>query len=228
MRFLVMVLLLWPIAGWADLPKALVAQIERGPDKYIDDMAVMIAGYGAAGAVDAAALHNIVALARADARAQALQRLLASDLDGDGAVSAAEMQVRAATEAATARGKLVLYFSKADADGDDVVTAVELQAYANATAQRAFSEDKAAATYAVMGFDDNGDGRVTLAEVKSAVATVSAQNKVEQKLQVEGNDHHGNQDGKRYDPTGGGQSTHFLPVGGEHHQRHDSETELQA
>ena len=228
MRFLVMVLLFWPMAAPAELPKALVAQVERGPDKYLDDMAAMIAGYGVGGAIDADALHNIVALARADARSQALRRLLGADLDGDGAVSGSEMRLRAATESAPVRGRLVVFFAKADADGDDLVTGAELQAYANAVAQKAYSEDKAAATYAIMGFDSDGDGRVTLAEVTAGVAEVSRQSKVDQKLQVEGYNHDSNQNGQGHDPTRGRQSTHLLPVGGEHDQGHHGETELQA
>jgi len=173
MRWLMVILMMWPAAAWADWPKVLVAQVQRNPGKYLDDMAVMIAGYGTDGAIDAVALHNVVALTRAQARASALQRLLGADLDGDGAIAGAEMRVRAATLAATARGRLVTYFAKADTAGDDRVIAAELQAYANGAAQHAFSEDKAAAVYAVMGFDSNGDGRVTLAEVTAGIVAVS-------------------------------------------------------
>lgn len=173
MRWLMVMLMVWPMAALADWPKALVAQVQRNPDKYLDVMAVMIGGFGTDGALNAVALHNVVALARADARAGALQRLLPADLDGDGTVALAEMQLRAATEAAGLRGRLVLAFGKADADGDGHVTAVELQAYANGVAQNAFSADKAAAIYAVLGFDGNGDGRVTLAEISAGIALVS-------------------------------------------------------
>lgn len=174
MRWLMVILMIWPMAAWADWPKVLVAQVQRNPGKYLDDMAVMIAGYGADGAMDAMALHNVVALTRAQARASALQRLLGADLDGDGAISGAEMRVRAATLAATPRGRLDTYFGKADANGDDRVTAAELQAYANGAAQQAFSEDKAAAIYAVMGFDSDGDGLVTLSEVTAGIVAVTA------------------------------------------------------
>ena len=177
MRWLMVMLMVWPMAALADWPKALVAQVQRNPDKYLDVMAVMIAGFGTDGALDAVALHNVVALARADVRALALQRLLPADLDGDGTVALAEMQLRAATEAAGLRGRLVLAFGKADADGDGHVTAVELQAYANGVAQNAFSADKAAAIYAVLGFDGNGDGRVTLAEISAGIALVSGPGK---------------------------------------------------
>lgn len=177
MRWLFAILMMWPLAALADWPKVLVAQVERNPDKYLDAMAVMIAGYGKDGALDAVALHTIVALARADARAGALQRLLPADLDGDGTVALAEMQLRAGTEAAGARGRLVLAFGKADADGDGRVTSAELQAYGNGVAQKTFGEDKAAAIYAVMGFDGNGDGRVTLAEISAGISAVSVPGK---------------------------------------------------
>jgi len=197
----------WPLLVLAGgLPQSVVVQVERNPDKYLDDLAVMIAGYGTDGAIDAAALRNVVMIARAEARAMAFNRLQGADLDGDGAVAGAEMRVSAASEAASARGRLVLNFAKADADGDDLVTEVELRAYANAAAQKAFSEDKAAAIYAIMGFDTNDDGRVTLPEVRAAIATVALarKGKDDQKRQIEGDTDRGHRDGRRNPPARGG------------------------
>jgi len=168
------------------VPDAVAAQVERNPEKYLDDLAVMIAGYGTDGAIDGPALQNVVAMARADARAMAMRRLQGADLDGDGAIDGDEMRVKAAASASSARGRLILYFGKADLDGDDHVSADELQAYANLVAQQTFSEEKAAAVYAVLGFDKNGDGQVTLAEVKAAIALVSSAKagEVPQKLKI--------------------------------------------
>ena len=185
---LALVLGILPFVAMAQgVPEVLAAQVGQDPAKYLDDLAVLIAGYGQDGAIDGPALQNVVALARADARAMALRRLQGADLDGDGAIAGNEMRVRAAASAASARGRLILYFGKADLDGDDRVSADEVQAYANLVAQQTFSEEKAAAVYAILGFDKNGDGRVTLAEVKAAIALVGsakAGNKVEQKLKV--------------------------------------------
>lgn len=211
------------------LPQGVVVQVERNAEKYLDDLAVMIAGYGVGGAIDGPGLHNVVAMARADTRAMALRRLQGADLDGDGQISGAEVRVTAAAEAAQARGRLILYFSKADLDGDDLVTAAELQAYASAVAQKSFSEDKAAAVYAILGFDGNGDGRVTLAEARAAidmVASASGGKEIKNKFQVQGDNHKGDQNGQRNQPARGSEGPHLLPIGGEHDEGHDRKAEL--
>jgi Ca2+-binding EF-hand superfamily protein len=172
---LAVILGILPVVVLAEgLPATVVAQVQHDPAKYLDDLSVMISGFGVDGAIDRAGLQNVVAMARADARATAMRRLQGADLDGDGAVSGDEMRMKAAASAASARGRLILYFGKADVNGDDRVSAEELQAYANLVAQQSFSEDKAAAVYAILGFDKNGDGRVNLAEVKAAIALVGA------------------------------------------------------
>lgn len=160
-----------PLMVLADnLPQSIAARIERDPEKYLDDLAVLIAGFGRDGAIDDAGLQNMVAMARADARALAFRRLQGADLDGDGAIAGEEMRITAAALAAAARGRLVVNFGKADQDGDDLVTVAELQGYANAVAEQAFSADKAAAVMAVMVLDRDGDGRVTVDEARMALA----------------------------------------------------------
>ncbi len=232
MQWMLVVLLgIWPVRATAgDLPQAVAAQIERNPGKYLEDLAVLIAGYGRDGEIDRNALQTVVALARADARAVALRRLQGADLDGDGAIGGAEMRATAAALAATARGRLTVNFAKADPDGDDQVTAAELMDYANAAALTAFSEDKAAALYAILGFDSDGDGRVTVPEVERALnALASAEGRgreIHNQLQVQGHDDHSDQDGKRDQPARGGEGAHLRAVGGEHDQRNDREAEL--
>ena len=154
------------------VPEALAKRILLDPAGYVDSVAVLIAGYGAAGAIDRAGLDNVLALGRASARAVALRRLQGADLDGDGAVAAVEIGVTEAASAAVTRGRLAVYFAKADGDGDGAVSAAELQAYAGAAALAAFDEARASQLRAVLGFDGNGDGRVTLDEVKAGVAAL--------------------------------------------------------
>ena len=203
---LAMIIGQWPLGLVAEgLPQSVVVQVERNPDKYLDNLAVMIAGYGTDGAINAAALRNVVLMARAEARATALNRLQGADLDGDGAIAGPEMRVSAASASARARGQLVLNFAKADADGDDLVTEVELRAFANAAAQKAFSEDKEAAVYAILGFDTDGDGLVTLPEVKAAIATVALVGRADAdaKRRIEGETRGGNQVRRNTSAQGG-------------------------
>lgn len=229
MRFLWMMLVLMPLFARAEgVPKAVAAQVQRDVGKYIDDLAVMIDGFGTGGAIDGTGLQNVVAMARAEARATALRRLQGADLDGDGSISGVEMRVKAQALAAAARGRLMLYFAKADRDADDAVSAAELQAYATATAQVAYSDDKAAAIYAILGFDSNHDGQVTLAEAETLIALSGTQDKVINQLQIEGHDHGRNQDGQSDQPVGGGQGSHLLPTGGEHDQWDHRKAQLQA
>jgi hypothetical protein len=162
------------MAAAQDIPDSVAAQIGRDPEGYFEDIAVIIAGYGSGGAIDAAGLQTLVALARADARALGFRRLQGADLDGDGAIAGDEMRSKAAASAAGARGRLMVNFAKADGNGDDMVSAEELQTYANAVALENFSNQRAAQVYAVMGFDSNGDGRVTVAEVRSAIDLIQA------------------------------------------------------
>jgi Ca2+-binding EF-hand superfamily protein len=230
---LTVVLAVVPMMLLADgVPQVLISKVERNPDKYLDDLAMMIAGYGRDGAIDLPALQNMVAMERAQARASAVQRVQVADLDGDGAVTGDEMRVKAGSLAAQARGRLIVYFGKADHDADDQVTADELRAYADLVASEAFSEEKAAAVFAILGFDGNGDGQVTLAEAKAAVNLMAlgqgGGGKVKDKLQVQGDNDQRNQHGQRDQPAGRAQGAHLVPVGGEHDQRHHREAELQA
>lgn len=157
------------LAHAQDLPATLAAKIERSPEKFLDDLVVIITGYGKDGAIDLVGLQNLVAMERAQARATGFWRLQDADLDGDGAIAGGEMRHKAAASDARARGRLILYFGKADANADGRVSADELQAYANAVALESYSEDRAAQLYAVMAFDNNRDGRVTLPEAKAGI-----------------------------------------------------------
>ncbi len=192
MKWITLLLLIWVprMAPAQVLPDALTAQVQRDPAGYLEDVAVLIAGYGRNGAIDALGLQNVVAMERADARAMALRRLQGADLDGDGAIGGDELRIKAAASASTARGRLIVYFGKADLDRDTTVSAAELQAYANLVALQDFSEEKAAKLYAVLGFDQNGDAWVTLAEVRAALALTGsdpqklAPQKIENKFKI--------------------------------------------
>jgi subtilisin family serine protease len=189
----------------APLPSAILAKIKRDPAGYVAELGVLIEGFGKDGAIDLTGLGNVVALARAEARALAFRRLQGADLDGDGSIDGAELAVAAAAASAVARGRLKVNFATADGDGDGRVTAGEVQTFANDVALQAFRAEKAAAVLAVLWFDGDGDGRVTRAEAEAGVAALaltlaegrasaSGQAKeIQNQFQVQSHDHQGDQ-----------------------------------
>jgi Ca2+-binding EF-hand superfamily protein len=175
MRYILAVLLMvgaFAADAAVTLPEALTKRIKGDPAAYLDEVAGLIAGYGADGAIDAAELDHVVTLERAGARAGAMAKLMRADLDGDGAVLAAEMAVLEAAAAAEDRGKLAVLFTRSDTDGDGTVSPTEMQAYASAAGLSAYSDAKAGQLHAVMAFDGNGDGKVTMEEVKAGLAAL--------------------------------------------------------
>lgn len=232
MRWLLwIILVVFATASSADsVPKSVVAKVNRDAQKYIDEVTVLILGFGSDGAIDRVGLENVVAQARAEVRAMAFRRLQGADLNGDGAISGPEVQVTAAAASAVSRGRMIVHFGHADADGDGAVSAAELQTYANGAALEAFSADKAQGVYAVMGFDGDGDGLVTVPEVAAAVSALALEQRnpreIQNQLHIQGNDHGGNQDGQPDQPARRDQRPHLDAVSGEHDQRHHGEAQL--
>lgn len=174
MRAGFMVLLIWfctPV--WAQtLPEAVLKEVTARPEPFLTLAADLIHGYGQDGAIDAKGVDTFVALERAEARASALRRLQAADLDFDGAVTSDEMAVLAATLSAKARGRQWALLERADLDGNRTVSTDEIAGFGRAEAMRGFSPQKEAIVRAVLTFDSDADGKVTLDEVKAAVAAL--------------------------------------------------------
>jgi Ca2+-binding EF-hand superfamily protein len=228
---LAIILSILPVALWAEVvSKTVAAKIGRDAQGYIDGVSVLIEGFGTDGAIDRRGLENVVALARAEARALAFRRLQGADLDGDGAIAGHEAQVTAAAVSAVARGRLLVNFAQADDDGDGEVSVGELQAYANGVALEAFSAAKAQDVMAVLGFDGDGDGRVSVAEVTAAVTELAlsqgAGREIHNKLDVQDHDHGGDQPGQQGQPARGDHRAHLGPVPGEHDKGDDGKAEL--
>ena len=102
----------------------------------------------------------------------AQRRLLAADLDGDGAVQTGEIAVAAGAASASTRARLITTHARADADSDGIVSAAELAVHAGAESLKQVSEAEAAMSRAVLAFDLDGDGAVTMAEVKRALVVL--------------------------------------------------------
>ncbi len=232
MRLVLAVLLaLLPLTGLAqDLPKSVKAKISRDAQAYLDEVTALILGFGHDGVIDRAGLDNVVALARAGARALANRRLQGADLDDDGAISGHEVQIAAAAASAVSRGRLLVYFGHADSNGDGQVEAAELQAYAAEVAQDIVGTTDVTATMAVLALDQNGDGQVSVAEAGQAIWALSSARgnarEIQNQLRIQGDDHQSDQAGQGDQPARGDQLPHLDAVGGEHDQGNHGEAEL--
>jgi hypothetical protein len=142
------------------------------PDRFTDMAADMINGHGSGGAVTKADIDRAIALDRAYFRTRALRPFLESDLDNDGSLARAETAARAGSLAANARARLMRQHDRADLDGDGTVSPPELRTHAEAEVARALPPEEEQMIRAILGFDADGDGAVTLPEITAALATV--------------------------------------------------------
>lgn len=155
------------------VPEALAKRIKANPDRFVEEAATLIFGFGGAKGIDAAGVERFIALERAGARATVVRRLLSGDLDGDGAVTGAEMGVAAGAASASQRGRMLGLLARADDDADGAASGDEIMAFAAAEALEAFDERRAQGARAVLGFDGDADGLVTLPEVQRVVARLA-------------------------------------------------------
>lgn len=155
------------------LPEPVLKRLSADPGPFLDLAADLIHGFGTADGIDRAGVDRFVALERAEARASALRRLQLADLDFDGSVTAAEMQVLADAAAAKSRGRLWALMESADGDSNRVVSVAELAVYGQVQALLGFSAMEEAVARSILTFDSDANGRVTLEEVKTAVAALA-------------------------------------------------------
>jgi hypothetical protein len=140
------------------------------PDRFAARVSDLIAGFGTPEGLTAAGIEDHIALERAGARATALRRLLAMDLDADGSLDRAELAVSQRAASAATRGRMERQFRTADANGDGRIDPDELAAAGEAAALRALDEDEAQMLRALLTLDRDGDAALTQDEVAAAVA----------------------------------------------------------
>ncbi|MDW4550458.1 EF-hand domain-containing protein [Defluviimonas sp. D31] len=156
------------------LPERVVSRIQARKAAYAEDAADLILSFGVGGGVGPDGIDTAIRATRAKVRAREMERFLRADLDNDGRMTAAEVEGLIARSYEGRRGKLKLAQERADRDGDGVISAAELKAHAEAAALAALDERDAAELMALMAFDLDRDGRVTLAEVMAGVEAVAA------------------------------------------------------
>lgn len=162
-----------PLHAEGALPPAVLKRIKEAPARFLADAADLIHGYGGPQGIDRAGVETHIALERASARARALRRFWEADLDADGTVTLSEMRSLATSADAAQRGRIMAQFAQADGDGDGQVAPAELRVQAEGAALRAMSEAKAAGLVAILAFDADGNGSVTLSEVAREVEALA-------------------------------------------------------
>lgn len=162
-----------PAEAAARLPPATQKRIARDPDRFVEIMALLIAGNGGSAGLDRDGIERHIAVERADLRAYHLRRLLAADLDNDGQVAEAELQGRAATVSAFERGLLIRAWRLADADHDRLVDPAEARAQAQAMALTGLTEAEAAVLRSLVLCDLDGDGAVSVDELAQVAAAAA-------------------------------------------------------
>ncbi|AZL60438.1 hypothetical protein EI545_17375 [Tabrizicola piscis] len=153
----------------ADTDGPLAEAMRKDPARFQAMAEDVIAGYGGPSGLTPAGIEDHVALERAAARASAMRRFLAMDLNNDGAVERAELAVILRAASATSRGRLERQFAAADSDRDDRVSASEIRAEGQAAALRALTEAEAAILRALMTLDADKDGALRADEFRMAV-----------------------------------------------------------
>jgi hypothetical protein len=167
---LVLVLLFVAQGVLAQEPKdPLDEAMQKNPARFEADMVDLVVGYGGAEGLTLAAIEDYIALERAGARASALRRLFAMDLNGDGAVDRQEVAVIQRAASAASRGRIERQFAGADADSSGRVDAAEIAADGQAAAMRALGEGEATMLRSLLRLDADANGALTVQEVGSAV-----------------------------------------------------------
>lgn len=149
---------------------ALAKAMSRNPDRFAAQAIDLIAGFGGQDGLRAEGIETHIALERAGARASAMRRFLAMDLDADGSITRAELAVSQAAASAQGRGRMERQFVAADAGGDGTVDAAEIAASGTAAGLAALDEGEADLLRAYLQLDADGNGALTVAEISSAVA----------------------------------------------------------
>ncbi len=171
------VLAIIPIAQGAaaqGLTDEMRARIARDRGAFLDAASTAIAWFGDDRGLNAAGIDDFIADERAERRAGVMQMLLAADLSADGALGRDEVARIAPSLSPTARGKLIARHDQADLNGDGTVSGAEMTGFAAAEAQRLVPDKRAEDLRLMLLFDQDGDGWVSFAEVKRAIAEISA------------------------------------------------------
>jgi hypothetical protein len=143
--------------------------MEGNPARFETTMLDLVAGFGGPKGLTREGIEDHILLERAAARASAMRRLMAMDLNADGEVQRTELQVAQRAASAASRGRMERQFIAADADGNGTVSAVEMEADGKAAALNALGAEEEEMLLSVLSLDRDGDGVLTAGDVRAAV-----------------------------------------------------------
>jgi len=158
----------------ARTPGAVLSRITDDPDRFLTEAAGLILGFGTAGQIGPKGIEDAIETERATIRARDIRRLLVADLNDDLAVDTRELNVAIAAASATMRGRLLTWHLDADLDRDGTVTWAEIRAFARARSLTDLDADAADGMRSVMVFDLDGNGFVSVQEVRDALDLLGA------------------------------------------------------
>jgi len=156
------------------LPQAVQDSLIEAPERFAENAAGVIGGYGGPDGIDPAGIDLYIDVTRAAARSRTTARLMEADLDNDSAIRRTEVEALGQTLSAFQRGQLRRLFDRADKDRDSTVPAAELRAQADADAPKVISQNRELALRSLPLLDVNQDGLVSLAEVARVAAVARA------------------------------------------------------
>ena len=148
--------------------------LAKNPGRFEARMVDLVAGFGGPEGLTLAGIEEHIALERAGARASAIRRFLAMDLDADGTVARDELTATQRAASAGTRGRMERQFIAADRDGSGAVDAAEITADGQAAGLRALDEADASLLRALIRLDADANGALTAAEVSAAAVRAEA------------------------------------------------------
>jgi len=156
------------------LPQAVQDSLIEAPERFVENAADVIGGYGGPDGIDPAGIDLFIDVTRAAARSRTTARLMEADLDNDSTIRRTELEALGQTLSAFQRGQLRRLFDRADANRDSTVPAAELRAEADVGARKVISQNRELALRSLPLLDVDQDGLVSLAEVARVAAVARA------------------------------------------------------
>ncbi len=153
---------------------AMSEAMTRNPARFEARMVDLVAGFGGPDGLTPVGIEEHVALERAAARAAAIRRFLAMDLDADGAVGGEELATAQRAASAATRGRMERQFAAADSNDDGTASAAEIAAAGRAAGLSALTEEEAELLRSLMRLDADQSGAVSTEEVSTATARAAA------------------------------------------------------